>query len=334
MSVDRREPRRFDPVLHADLKQYIGPRYGQDQGILREHQLRASLALGGLFNPLAETIHTRLTEAADQRKLPIPEVLSGSDPIGVTLSNDGSGRGRGGLPIDIGIAQFSRAYYSGTQVIDGQLQFNQDITIPVGKYGRDVTLAVIQSIRAMYVVVPDLIRDQSEIMSKSNREFLFDKTFFHNPTLTVTDSINSLGQAFMVLVNAGRIQGYEKDPVGLFRGLVDAKTFNQLSSLLALGDLARMNRYGVALKGALNPDTLRLKPSVRDSLLRALRARPDQETDWRATNLGCPVARENTPVVREDGSKDVIGESGINLIARVFALYLEHYYSELKDKAS
>lgn len=183
--------------------------------------------------------------------------------------------------------------------------------------------------RTFYSIMPDLISDEAAGLKTEHNYLIKKETFQSNPIFSMMEGALSIGQAFAVL-SAGRNPHYKSDPVELFRKLIETNTFNQLAGLLPLARIAPMVHEGMYFNDPIDPKTFKLTSALQKNLAAERNAvyEKNHENSSGVTFNGCPVARKNTPVQHEDGSPGKIEESGINLMAKVFADYLEHYYSQ------
>jgi len=316
---------RYDPNVHTNPGAYINLAQGKDK-----QRLRRGLVLAGYFTPLSKLLRDRLITLKDNSGLPIPNQLSGTEPLEGNYSDTrgmNPWRKFGGIPI-----KNMHSGFNSTGHMNGDANF--DIHIPIGEYGSQLALSVSQAVRALYVIIPEMIRSESQQLLQQHRRFIVNNTYWKDPLYSMLDSTLSIAQAFAIL-SSDLNPHFREDPVGLFRKFIGKKTFNQYSRLLLFGDNAALAQNGFAFRHAVDPETFKLKPELISRLIQRQKhefemrnlAGEDRTSRDMRTIKGCPVAAENTPVKREDGTPDVIKESGINLTAEVFALYLEHYYS-------
>ena len=292
----------------------------------RLRNLGRSLVLSSVYTPLAESLYIDVTAGTQNGVPPIPEELSGAEPMRERI--------RDKVAVDIdGIALWSNADEYGNRYryeSDDHGDVGDLLTIrtPVGRYGERFAWAVTQATRAMYSVAIDKLTPETQELNSEHKKVAGKLTFFADSLHTILDSINSVGQSFYVLTNAQNFPGYENDPVGRFRELIKTKTFNAMAHIVPLGEVASNNRMGLSYLEAIDPSSLAFRKEFREAMLRYrgnFESR-NRSRSPRQTFAGCPVARENT-LTERDGELHVVKPSGINLVAEAFAAYLDYYFN-------
>ncbi len=295
---------RFDPALH-DATAYVN--YGDPTAEARN--LRQNMVLGSFFTPFARDLYRKVVE--DQPSgLIIPDLLPLRKPVlAATIHSDRTDSG-----LTVHLPTVLRSWPVNLYKED------LDVITPVGVvYGLEWSTAILNTTRAMYAVT----RDKLTNLPSETPVVTRNKTFFQTPINTITDSINSAGQAVTQLTAVQRVTGFEQDPVGLVRRLIDAKVFNQFATAIPFGELGDMNRTGFVLDNILDLPNIRLSSFIRDYF--ATDILEDRYAQGLPTGFGCPVARGNTPTLTENGPEN-IQATGIDFVMRVFVEYLDLYY--------
>jgi hypothetical protein len=299
---NERCPRR-DPALAT---QNIADMEGTT---LIERRLMATQALGTVFTPITERIHDyHFQEGRDMPEGPLKffKVLRTDNKI---VSSVPSMR-------------------------MNHLDFcfnNLSIDVPIGPYGKEISWAIAQGIVGLVNETEEVFpKEESEKLGEKHEALIRDYVFFRRPLETVFDSATSTGHAFALAVNGRIMPGFENDPVGLLKHVVENDTINLLGRLLPFSWLTRWNGSGTAIVNLIDPNTLRLNSAIRDELVE-LQRKSRTEEGRKRTNFGCPVSYKNTPVIDEDGQERVIEESGINLVAQVLLDYVDHFYRMAAD---
>lgn len=314
---------RYHPGLGVDSGEFVEAAESS-----HDRRIAVSTGLGSAFTPVMLEAHRRLILDREGQGLILPKRLPGQNPKPEGFDS----------PEEIGqLAKYPGIYF---QTRNRFYEYKHDrpvgirgsdslgIRHPVGPYEETFTLAMIDAMRALYLVVPTEIKDVSRKAKKAHRRLITDYTFFQDPKYTVIDSLKSVGEAFTFLTSDGLKPGYEEDPIGLFRKLIETGAFEDLSRILAFSELATLTRDGFSPQGLLDPASLTLNPEVKKIISKWKKEKQKNILNVMQTYKGCPVGYRNTPAVDEKGNPYVIEESGVNLGARIFVEYLDHYYKE------
>jgi len=317
--------RRFNPAVHQDSEEYIADAKGPF-----DHNFRVSLVLGGIFTPLCEQFHDNLMASKLESGLPIPRFLSGREPKIYMFDTDPKSKHEREIYVD---SIFSTSIpvqpMLGECLSTGHFSNDTfDISIPIGLYGKDLAVATVQTVRALYALLPKTVGVEAFEVFKENKYTLLTETFQSDPIYSMMEGALTIGQAYAVL-SADKNPHYQDDPVGLFRRLLQEKVFDQFAAYLPAGKLPTLAHRGATIEGAFDQDTFQLTGTLRGQLQHEREAVIRQRgiRSVRITHKGCPVAREHTPTPHEEGTPGVIDKSGITLMGEVFADYLEHYYT-------
>ncbi len=199
--------------------------------------------------------------------------------------------------------------------------------IGVGEYGESFALALSQSIMAVGI----LAYDQGLVIEKElaaddreeERNVLKHLTFRGTLPEVFAEASETIG-ASLAAITAEHVPGFEQDPVGLCRQLVDQKVIVELAMRLPTGIVGPLQGEGSYIKNALETQDgkIKLSEALKDFLLEErLKDEPplltpnitDHEFNPR-TSLGCPV-----PV-------------GIASLGKIFIQYLEFFYAKKTEK--
>ncbi len=313
---------RLDPAQLSDPFQYI--RTAQKDS---EYVARLQTSLASVFTPISEAAYTRLVLDRPDGLL-IPEKLSGYEPAireGEITLNVNTLFPIGSYDDDLRYAV--ETVFSGGHYLSSEHPGIFKIVLPVGKFGADSTLALVQTVRALYTVLPQTIKDVTSDADNKFRSFLQLATFQKKSMLTILDSVNSMAQAFSFLTNASDTPGYEAEPVGLFRVFIENGTFSRLARMLDLADLGTVNAAEASPVNIIDPQTLTIKSDFAKKMFARLRERRERRGfHLDNTGHGCPVASHNSLAVSENKEPRIIYDTGVDLLAKVFVEYYEHFY--------
>ena len=201
------------------------------------------------------------------------------------------------------------------------------VLVPVGEYGPALALAALQAARATNACIHETMREEC---SKTNEEYealMWNETYQNDQVIaTLTDAVQTIAASY-ALLTAKKINGYEDNPLGIFLEVVRNKQLNLLAKESPLADIVPMSLNGVAYEETLEQTSagnIHLSPRLLD-FIRAEKAADRGKSIPQYRGEGCPAALENTPYMHH-GQREVIRESGINLMAEVFYLYLDYFY--------
>ncbi len=317
---------RYHPGLGVESGAFV-----EAAGTLQDKRIAISTGLGSVFSPLAEEAHRKLIVEREGVGLILPEALPGKDPFKINLSDPNVIYENLGLRKYSGV-EFVRsdvAYrYKHEKEVGIRSKDTFDIDHPIGPYGEAFTLAMVNTMRAFYSVIPEQMSLSSRRARMAHKDLLDKYTFLLQPKYSLADSLKSTGEAFTFLTNDGLKPGFEENPVGLFRRLIETGAFEELSRMLLFSELATLTRDGFSPKGILDPNTLEIDPDVKKVFLELRSNKAQSSSNEFQTFKGCPLGYKNTPAVDEYKNPHIIKESGVNFGARIFVEYLDHYYQE------
>lgn len=322
--------KRYDPLVHPDPLAYI------DLFPVRtDKSLAAMTTLAAAFTPYTKALYEGLVEREDG--IIIPDSLSG------TFRNFQSSEaivrykafGKPGNYDSFDHESFPWLYsYNASKVTSNAHDVDPKgflyLSIPYGNFGEDTAIALVNATRALYMVV-DQEAPRLAKMDPKYSQLIDRSTFYGDPAISFLDGVKSTAEAFAFLTNSSTVPGFENDPVGLFRVLIENDSFNKLGRLFMATDLPTLISASLTPVDILDPKTLTLKKDFVEGMMKRQRAyREKYPSDTlRQTDFGCPVSMHNTTLI-ENGVVQRIQDTGINFAARIFVEYFDYYLKQIK----
>ncbi len=292
---------------------------------------RAHGALGHVFAPLADDLHSLVTQLDDmplatlRRAGPESAVVVDPRPLHVRwgrMRRDVAGDQVLFRPLETAIE--SRQQLPGIDHIRGL-----DVVVPVGDYGEPLARAIAEAARIMDSVVIDRLLPAADATNARYADLLADWSFRNDAAQSMIEGIGTYAGATAMLTSR-RMPGVTA--AELVDRLIDERLFDTLAKG-PLGVVGPMTFHGFAPRTALEvrPDgALRLAGELRE-IVRATRARRAgifvTLPQTRQTRAGCPIAVRNLTVPGAGGGEvaheatylGTLGQDFLRLVRRLLA---------------
>ena len=305
---------RYDPLFHADPLAYYDTGGSQVEKNRRMHSV-----LNFVFTNLARTFNYEVREftyqefAGNYSDLFAAIPLEGREPV----REDADQHYRQWLRIAqqrdsvIEIPHYDELYMSRQRRITIPKKGGGPISIfsPVGEYGPELSIAVVQAARSMYGLV-NIIREECDEVNKKYRSVLRSGTFFEDANLIMREAAGTTAATFSLL--ALRKDERYNDPLKLFEKLLDKNIFSPVGTISPFGLIIPMSLHGIAIPGGLDVDDsgdISLSEQAVEFFLEERRLRGQGKGSIGQT-FGCPAAPD-----------------GIRYVAEIFYKALKYHYN-------
>lgn len=314
----------YNPHIHGDPEEFIhgvqslglSPQDGKN---LELH--RRSTVLAAAFTPIVERFTSIVTASEVEHR------DSFFDGVFVYSARDTRST-VDHFEIDVSehLKRFNRYYEM--KNLNSPFPLTPQIQVPVGKYGDKFADAIVRSSWALCEHFIDTMDANSLYSVNEYTRALKRDTFTEFPHLAMLEGIQTTAAATALLTGDG-VPGYEADPIGGMRSLIDRKIFQQFAALSPSGIVVPMalDGWGFREPLAVNPEGNIVLSQHLKNILKAEKPNKFGHVAGEARlGKGCPVARNHTGVVDADGTQRFIKESGVQLMMKAYLPYLEYYY--------
>ncbi len=194
-------------------------------------------------------------------------------------------------------------YYAPLQRPRGGLPTGIIHMTPVGAYGPEFTMHLLETTRKMLEITSEVSREGARQLYVEERELICRETSLSNPFSTLQDGIVSIANGFSLLM-AERVPGFEK-PFHAMVTIQEASLLNQLSLITPFGLIGPFMASGLYVKGLVVSNgngRLRLNTEFVRAMHEARRSRKEHRKplNWMedASGIdlghGCPVGRKRS----------------------------------------
>lgn len=272
--------------------------------------------LTGIFNPLAQEFRSRVGELKrhDIASLHLP----GGEPV-LTEYDHWLHEPRAVFGSER-LLPFPERFSSHQDPKDPNAEAS--IYAPVGAYGREFSVALVQTARAMYSLIDDVMPKACGRAMDRFSDHLIKETFQKDPLWTLKEAPQTIAATLSIFM-AQKLDGYE-DPIQLAQDFVHKKTLNKIGRLMPLYKTLPTAREGWYFDRPFADGEPRLQ--LRESLVQEMHAVRNYlfgTTGPKERAQGCPASRMSVTVFEDGVEKRT---SGIDLFAQTFVDILPHFY--------
>lgn len=308
-------PERFDPIVDSDAMAYYEA--GVDT-VDRNH--RMYFVLKHVFNGLAmdfndeirHFVHTKYNGNFDamfesispEGEAPELRPVDHNYRTFITVGNE---------IYNIRGSQFEECYMSTQRRIEVAEKGvgTTHIFSPVGEYGPELSIAIVQAARSTYSLV-GLIGEKCDEVNEQYREILKKGTFFEDAHIIMREAAGTIAAVFSLAVTKQKTPNYEDDPVGLFKQCIDDNVFVTTATISPFGLIVPMANHDLGFPTGLESNEeghVSLSNETQAFLLEERRVRGFGKGSDKRT-FGCPA----TP-------------DGIRYVGEIFHKALRYHYN-------
>lgn len=206
---------------------------------------------------------------------------------------------------------------------------NLSLIVPIGEYGETLGYASTVAGMVLLRLLDETMHEPCNSADENYGWLLHSETFQRNTLDTLREGVQTTAATFAILT-AQKVEGFEDDPITLYKQLVNSNVVNQLAAKLPFGKILPMANRGKRFIDPLN--VIEGKVSLSSGLLKDLnKERNDalQQARPGARAKGCPATRKTIELAIDPAIPE--RESGVNLLAVLYVDCVEYYYNLAKQ---